>query len=238
MELIEFEKNFKEKEKEIGLDISEDNIKALYMYMKILIEWNKKINLTAITDEKEIITKHFIDSLTILQYIKDGDKVIDVGTGAGLPGIPIAINSKAEMTLLDSLNKRIKFLEEVKSELNLKNVENIHGRAEEVARQKKYRDQYDVAVSRAVASMNVLLEYLLPFVKVGGICICMKGPNCIDEIQKAKKAINILGGKIINQINIKLNDENIERNIIIIKKVKRTPNAYPRKAGMPTKQPL
>lgn len=238
MKYNEFKLIFENKEKEIDINVSDENIKKLYEYMTILLDWNEKINLTAITNVDEIIEKHFIDSLTILRYIKDSDKVIDVGTGAGFPGIPLAINSNANLTLLDSLNKRINFLEEVKNTLGLSNVQNIHGRAEEVARQKNHREIYDVAVSRAVAPMNILVEYLLPFVKVGGICICMKGPNASEEISNANNAINLLGGKYIDQINIKLKNGEIDRNLIIIKKINNISNKYPRKPGVPTKQPL
>ena len=238
MKYNEFKLIFENKEKEIDINVSDENIKKLYEYMTILLDWNEKINLTAITNVDEIIEKHFIDSLTILRYIKDSDKVIDVGTGAGFPGIPLAINSNANLTLLDSLNKRINFLEEVKNTLGLSNVQNIHGRAEEVARQKNHREMYNVAVSRAVAPMNILVEYLLPFVKVGGICICMKGPNASEEISNANNAINLLGGKYIDQINIKLKNGEIDRNLIIIKKINNISNKYPRKPGVPTKQPL
>lgn len=238
MEYNEFEQIFKNREKEINIDVSDENIKRLYDYMKTLIDWNKKINLTAITDEKEIIEKHFIDSLTILNYIKDSDKVVDVGTGAGFPGVPLAINSAAKITLIDSLNKRINFLNEVRSKLNLDNVQNIHGRAEEIAREKQHRENYDVAVSRAVAPMNILAEYLLPFVKVGGICICMKGPNIEEEILDSKNAVELLGGEVIDQVNMKLNDGNISRSLIIIQKVKLTVDRYPRRPGVPEKQPL
>lgn len=237
MEYNEFKEIFVKEEKRINLDISDNNIEKLYNYMKMLLEWNEKINLTAITDEKDVITKHFIDCLTIFNLINENSKVIDVGTGAGFPGIPVAITKNVEITLLDSLNKRINFLNEVKQKLNLYNVESIHGRAEDVAKQKEYREKFDVAVSRAVAPMNVLLEYLLPFVKVGGICICMKGPKVLEELNEAKNAIKILGGEFVQTINLKL-DEEMERNIVIIKKVQETSNKYPRKAGMPSKQPL
>ena len=226
MEFNEFEELFKEKENEININISVENVEKFYKYMKSLIEWNEKINLTAITDEEEIIEKHFIDSLTILKYIKDGYTIIDVGTGAGFPGLPIAISSRAEVTLLDSLNKRVNFLN------------SIHGRAEEMGANQKYREKYDVAVSRAVAPMNVLVEYLLPFVKTGGICICMKGPKADEELKEAKRAIKLLGGEIIKQEKLKLDNEKMERNLIIIKKVSTTAKKYPRKPGMPAKQPL
>lgn len=238
MEYNEFKSAFEDKEREIDTIVSDENIKKLYEYMKILLDWNQKMNLTAITEENEVIEKHFIDSLTILKYIKNADRVIDVGTGAGFPGIPVAITSNANITLLDSLNKRINFLNEVKSKLELSNIQNIHGRAEEVARKKEYREMYDVAVSRAVAPMNVLLEYLLPFVRVGGICICMKGPNSSEEIDKAQNAIKLLGGEVVSEINLKLDKGNIERNLIIIKKIKKISNRYPRKPGTPAKEPL
>ena len=238
MELIEFKNIFKEKSKKININISDENIEKLYKYMNILLEWNNKMNLTAITDEKDIIVKHFLDSLTILEYIKENSTIIDIGTGAGFPGIPIAINSNAKITLVDSLNKRVNFLNEVKNQLNLENINNIHGRAEEIGKQKEHREMYDIAVSRAVAPMNILLEYLLPLVKVGGICICMKGPNVNEELEFSKKALKELGGKIKNNINIKFEDESIKRNLVFIEKIKKTPNQYPRKPGTPKKEPL
>ena len=205
----------------------------------ILIEWNEKINLTAITEPNEIIKKHFIDSLTILPYINENNKVIDIGTGAGFPGIPIKIaNSNSEITLLDSLNKRLIFIEEVIKVLELKNIGTIHGRAEDFGKDKKYREQYDIATSRAVAPLNVLSEYLLPFVKVGGCCLCMKGSNIEEEISQSKKSIEILGGKIEKVDKFYLPESDIIRNIIIIKKLKNTPNQYPRKAGVPSKNPI
>ena len=178
------------------------------------------------------------DMKDIYMKLKENDKIIDVGTGAGFPGIPIAITTKTNITLLDSLNKRVKFLNEVKENLNLNNVETIHGRAEEVAKMNKYREKFNIATSRAVAPMNVLLEYLLPFVKVGGLCLCMKGPNYKDEMTNINNVENILGGTIENIENIKLLDGKIERNIIVFKKEKNTPSRYPRKAGTPSKEPL
>ena len=238
MEENEFKEKMQEKSKILGFDFSVEQISKFYKYMNMLIEWNEKINLTAITDEEEIIAKHFIDSLTILKYIKDDYTMIDVGTGAGFPGLPIAISSKAEVTLLDSLNKRVNFLNSISNELELKNVNTVHGRAEEMGVNQKYREKYDIAVSRAVAPMNVLVEYLLPFVKIGGICICMKGPKADEELKEAKRAIKLLGGEIIKQEKLKLDNEKMERNLIIIKKVSTTAKKYPRKPGMPAKQPL
>ena len=219
------------------LNVSQKN--KFNKYLELLQEWNNKINLTAITEKEEIELKHFYDSLTISKYIKSGSSLIDVGTGAGFPGIPLKIKDESiELTLLDSLNKRLIFLEEVEKELELKNVVNIHGRAEDYGKDKKYREKYDYATSRAVARLSVLVEYLLPFVKVGGYCICMKGPNIEEEIKDAEKAIRVLGGEIEKIDNFKLENDDNERNIIIIKKVKNTPKQYPRKAGIPTKEPI
>lgn len=208
-------------------------------YMKLLVEWNKKVNLTAITEHDDIILKHFVDSLTIEKYINNGASVIDVGTGAGFPGIPLKIyNESLDVTLLDSLNKRINFLNEVIKELDLEKIKTIHLRAEDGGKDKMLREKFDVATSRAVANLSTLSEYLLPFVKVGGEAICMKGPNVEDELKDAKKAIKILGGEVEKNEKIVLPNSDIERNIIIIKKVKPTPKSFPRKAGTPSKAPI
>ena len=238
MEYKEFEKEILENSKEINIIITEKEIKSLYKYMKLMLEWNKNINLTAITDEKEVIIKHFIDSISINKYIKEANKIMDIGTGAGFPGIPLKIlNKDIEFILVDSLNKRINFLEEVKKELSLNKLELLHARAEELAKNKKYRENVDIVVSRAVARLRVLAEYMLPFVQENGLCICMKGPNIEEELEESKKALDILGGKIENIEHIIL-PGNLERNIILIRKIKRTPEKYPRKAGIPVKQPL
>lgn len=228
-----------ENSKKINIDINETEANKFYEYTQLLLEWNNKINLTAITEENDIILKHYIDSLTTSELIKDSKTIMDIGTGAGFPGIPLKIvNEEKEFVLVDSLNKRIKFLEEVKEKIELKNLELIHSRVEDLAKNKKYRENMDVVISRAVANTRVLVEYMLPFVRLNGLCICMKGPNVKNEIEDAKKAIEILGGKIIEVKKIELAKENIERNILIIKKVKNTPNKFPRKAGVPTKYPL
>lgn len=238
MEYKEFEKEILENSKEINIIITEKEIKSLYKYMKLMLEWNKNINLTAITDEKEVIIKHFIDSISINKYIKEANKIMDIGTGAGFPGIPLKIlNKDIEFILVDSLNKRINFLEEVKKELSLNKLELLHARAEELAKNKKYRENVDIVVSRAVARLRVLAEYMLPFVQENDLCICMKGPNIEEELEESKKALDILGGKIENIEHIIL-PGNLERNIILIRKIKRTPEKYPRKAGIPVKQPL
>lgn len=224
--------------KQIEIELTKEQIEKYYNYMNLLLEWNEKINLTAIIDPKEIILKHFVDSLTIAKYIKDDEKLIDVGTGAGFPGIPLSIvKENTDIVLLDSLNKRINFLEEVKENLKLENITTIHGRAEEFGKNKKERETYDIATSRAVAPLNILLEYLLPLVKVGGKAICMKGSN-IEEIENAKNALEILGGQIEKIEEITLPNSDIKRNIIIVKKVKNTPSKYPRKPGTPSKEPI
>lgn len=218
--------------------IPENEIEKFYQYMKLLLEWNEKINLTAITDESEIIRKHFIDSLTISKLIKEDTNVVDVGTGAGFPGIPLAITKKVKVTLVDSLNKRINFLNIVKESIELDNVNTVHGRAEEVGQNEKYREKFDYAVSRAVASINVLLEYMLPLVKVGGYCLCMKGPKVIDEMQGIENVAEKIGGKYIKLEELEIPGEESRKNVIIVEKVENTNKKYPRKPGMPAKQPL
>lgn len=225
--------------KALELDLNDEQIKDFYNFMNLLIEKNKVMNLTGITEPKEVVLKHFIDSLTSLKYIDENNSVIDVGTGAGFPGLPLKIaDNSLEITLLDSLNKRINFLNEVIESTGLNNIKTIHGRAEDYGREVIYREKYDVAISRAVAPLNILLEYMLPFVKLGGKCICMKGSNCDDEIEKAKNAIKKLGGEIekIDKFSLPNSDNN--RTILIIKKVKKIDKQYPRNAGIPTKKPL
>lgn len=233
------EQTFKEKLNKKCPELTEKQQEQFEDYMKLLLEWNEKINLTAITEEDDIILKHFVDSLTISKYIKEETKLVDVGTGAGFPGIPVKIaRENVNVTLVDSLNKRILFLNDVIEKLGLQKIETLHFRAEEFGQNKKYRESFDVATSRAVANLATLSEYLLPLVKVGGICICMKGSEIEEELQNAKKAIQILGGKIESVEEFNLPDSDIKRNIVIIKKVNTTPNKYPRKAGTPAKEPI
>lgn len=229
---------FKMLAKEINLDLDDNEIENFFIYKKLLKEWNEKINLTAITEDNEIILKHFIDSLTIEKYIPENASVIDVGTGAGFPGIPLKIvRGDVKLTLLDSLKKRLFFLEDVKEKIKLNNVYMVHGRAEDIGNNNEYREKYDISTARAVANLKVLAEYCLPFVKVGGYFICMKG-NSIEEVEEARNAIKKLGGIIEKIEKINLPDSDIERNIIIIRKIKNTPKEYPRKAGIPTKNPI
>ena len=237
MDKFEFSSSLIEKANFIGIEISKEQAEQFYKYMELLLEWNEKMNLTAITDPEEVILKHFIDSLTIIPYLKEMDTVLDIGTGAGFPGIPLKIlEENKKFTLLDSLNKRIIFLKTVINELKLKNIQAIHGRAEEFI--SKEREAYDIVTSRAVAKLNVLLEYMLPFVKIDGKCICMKSFDIEEELKEAKKAIEILGGEIEKIDEITLPNTDIKRKIIIIKKIKNTPNKYPRKAGTPAKEPI
>ena len=240
--IVEFNE-FKEKMiinvDKLGITLSEIQLKQFYNYMNLLIEWNKKINLTAITEPNEIILKHFVDSLTISKYISDGTRVVDVGTGAGFPGIPLKIyRQDIEITLLDSLQKRINFLDEVIRELNLEKIETIHSRVEDFGKDKRYREKFDIATSRAVANLATLSEFLLPLVKVGGKVISMKGSLIEEELENSKNAIKILGGKIEKVDEFNLPNSDISRNIVLIDKIKETPNKYPRKAGEPSKKPL
>ena len=239
MELKEFEEIFSTYLEKIKIDLEKGQIEQFYNYMKLLIEWNEKINLTAITEPKEVIIKHFIDSLTIAKFIPQEATLVDMGTGAGFPGIPLKIYRKdVKITLVDSLNKRIKFLDEVIQKLNLKQIETIHARAEEFGKSSKYRERFDIATSRAVANLATLSEYLVPLVKVTGKCICMKGPDIEGELQSGKKAIKVLGGNVSKVDSFELPNTDIKRTILIVDKVEKTPLKYPRKPGMPAKEPI
>lgn len=208
--------------------------KAYKIYMDYLLEVNSHTNLTAITDPSEIEIKHFKDSLTVLDYIKEGDKVLDIGAGAGFPGIPLRIEKEIDLTLIDSVNKKVKFMNEVIEKLELENARAIHVRAEDFA--KDQREKYDVVVSRAVANMRTLSEYCLPFLKVGGLFIALKGPKAMEELADAKNAIEILGGKVIKTESIDLSGN--DRVNIVVQKIKKTKNKYPRGKNLPKKSPL
>ena len=233
----QFEKDLSE----IGVTLTEQQINQFLRYYELLVEWNEKMNLTAITTYDEVMKKHFVDSLSLIKTydISKQVKVIDVGTGAGFPGLALKIAYPAlQVTLLDSLNKRINFLNEVIAQLGLTGVETVHGRAEDFAKPNMLREKFDLCVSRAVANMSTLSEYCLPFVKVGGEFISYKSEKIDEEMSKAKNAISILGGKLQRNEEFYLPDSDIYRNLAVIKKTKETPKKYPRKAGLPSKEPL
>lgn len=225
---------------ELNLKIDDNQIDEFLKYKQLLLEWNEKINLTAITDDKEIILKHFVDCLTVCKFIDFNNKTfIDVGTGAGFPALPIKIFCKSSApTLLDSLNKRINFLKTVCDELNLQNITYVHSRAEDAGQDIAFREKYDFCVSRAVANLSVLAEFDLPFVKVGGYFIALKGPLLDNEIIDANKAITTLGGTIEKIETIKIPFTDIQHKLVFIKKLRQTPKQYPRKAGKVSRNPI
>ncbi|MBS6508506.1 MAG: 16S rRNA (guanine(527)-N(7))-methyltransferase RsmG [Paraclostridium bifermentans] len=226
---------------DLGLKCSDETIDKFSKYREILVEWNQKMNLTGIEEEKEVYIKHFLDSVAAVKkgYIKDGMSIIDVGTGAGFPGLPLRIcleNSK--VTLLDSLNKRINFLSEVCTNINIDDIELIHGRAEDFGKDEKYREQYDIATARAVAGLPILMEFCVPFIKVGGYFVCLKGPNADTELEESRKAMEVLGLEFVEKIDVELPELELKHNIVVFKKVNSTPAKYPRKAGKPVKTPI
>ena len=229
-------------EKELSkfnIKLTDKQICNFSIYLELLMEWNKKINLTSIVEPNEILTKHFVDSLSIAKWLKDGNYVIDVGSGAGFPGIPLSIlMENCSFLLVDSLNKRVKFLDEVINKLKLKNTRPIDPRADELAHFKEYREMFDIATSRAVANMSTLLEYLLPFCKVNGLAICMKGNNIKEELIKSKNACHLLKGNIEKIDNFYLPFSEYERNVIIVRKMEKISEKYPRRQGKPAKEPI
>jgi len=224
---------------QLGINLEAEQTEQFMAYMDLLKEWNARMNLTAIEDEREIIIKHFIDSLTILPYIERGNKrLIDVGTGAGFPGIPLKIMDRSlEVTLLDSLEKRTKFLNEAIKELGLEGITAVHGRAEDFGAKDNFRERFDYTAARAVAELPVLLEYCLPFVRTGGVFLAMKGSST-EEIESSHGALKTLGGEIEDVKTLTLPFTDIRRNIIIVRKLRQTPTKYPRKPGKPLKNPL
>ncbi len=206
------------------------------IYYQELISYNEKVNLTAITDYNEVYIKHFLDSILPIDEIKLNASIIDIGTGAGFPSLPIKIvRPDIKLTMVDSLNKRVTFLNQICKKLNIKST-NVHSRAEDFA--KLNRERYDIAVARAVARLNTLLEYLLPLVKVGGLVLAYKGTSSIDELDEAKSALSILGGEYVKTLNFNLPNNLGERNVIVIKKVKPTPSKYPRDKNQPKLNPI
>ena len=238
----QFVRKMEEGVKLLGIQLSEKQLEQFYDYFQFLVEKNKVMNLTAITEEDAVITKHFCDSLCLVKGFSDIEKtvsLIDVGTGAGFPGIPLKITfPHLKVTLLDSLNKRVRFLEEVCERLDLENVTCVHARAEDGGRNKDLREKFDLCVSRAVSNLATLSEYCLPYVKVGGNFISYKSGTVQEELQQAEKAVKILGGKIQDVVYFNLPDSEIQRSLVVIEKMKPTPGRYPRKAGTPLKEPL
>lgn len=235
-----------EEMKQIGISLSQEQMNQFYMYYEMLIEKNKVMNLTAITEESQVVTKHFVDSLSIVKAFASPDffkndklSVIDVGTGAGFPGIPLKIVfPHIKLTLLDSLNKRIRFLEDVCTALKFTDVFCVRGRAEDTARDKTHRENYDLCVSRAVANMASLAEYCLPFVKEGGYFISYKSGEIQQELDLGKKAVTILGGSVEDVIGFSLPNSDLSRSLVKIKKIGLSPKKYPRKAGLPAREPI
>lgn len=232
--------SLKEYVKKLNIEIDDRQEKQFIQYMDLLVEWNEKMNLTAITEREQVFVKHFADSLTPLMYFDfKGKSVIDVGTGAGFPGLPLKIAEPTlELTLLDALQKRIGFLETVGQDLELENVHYIHARAEDGSRMPEHREQYDIAVSRAVAPLNILSEYDLPYVKVGGKFIALKGPTAYEEIKEGEKAVEMLGGEIASVKEVTLPQTDITHTIVEITKVKATDGKYPRRAKKISSSPL
>ncbi|BES66830.1 16S rRNA (guanine(527)-N(7))-methyltransferase RsmG [Gottschalkiaceae bacterium SANA] len=225
----------------MNVELSEKQVEVFMRFRDQLLERNKLVNLTAIREPEEVITKHFLDSLCVFatESIKSKTKVLDVGTGGGFPGIPMKIaDPSLRIDLLDSLKKRLTFLDEVITENQWTDIQTLHGRAEDFAQNRKYREQYDLVVSRAVARLTILLEYCLPYVKLGGLFLALKGPMLDEEIDEAKRALLVLGGQIEKMVEVKIPYTDLSHRILVIKKIKSTPKSYPRQAGRPRKEPI
>ncbi|MBR3375528.1 MAG: 16S rRNA (guanine(527)-N(7))-methyltransferase RsmG [Firmicutes bacterium] len=223
------------------MKLTEEQNSILEKYMEGILVWNEKVNLTNITDPAEFRIKHNADSLMCVDFPEflDAETVIDVGTGGGFPGIPLAVYApEKQFTLLDSLNKRLKIIDELAGELGIKNITLVHGRAEDAARAKEHREKYDLCVSRAVSNLATLSEYCLPFIKVGGYLLAYKGPGAGEEVKEAAKALKTLGGSLVDIRETSMEEYGLDHRILVIKKVRNTPKAYPRKAGTPLKEPL
>lgn len=233
--------NFQSLLKEHQIDVNDRQLEQFEIYFRELVTWNEKMNLTGITEREQVYVKHFYDSLSLAFYVnmKDISTLADIGSGAGFPGIPLKIcYPHLKLTIVDSLQKRISFLQNVVNQLGLKQVELIHGRAEDIARKAEYRDQFDLVTARAVARMAVLNEFCLPFVKVGGMFAAMKGSDPQEEVQESFRSIKLLSGKLMESHHLTLPLDHSDRHIILIQKSGPTPKAYPRKAGTPLKSPL
>lgn len=227
--------------RQMGISLTEEQTEQFMLYYEKLIEVNQVMNLTAITEFEDVMRKHFLDSLTLVKAvdIKNVKRVLDLGTGAGFPGIPLKIAfPDTEFVLLDSLNKRVKFLHDIIELCRLKKIQAVHGRAEELAGKKEYRESFDLCVSRAVANLSSLSEYCLPYVEKGGLFVSYKSGNIQEELEAAGYAIQILGGRIKDTVKFKLPGSDMDRSLVVIEKIKETPARYPRRAGIPSKEPL
>ena len=225
----------------LGITLSEAQTDQFMQYLSLLLEWNEKMNLTAITDPVEVVQKHFIDCISVLPHLdlQGGETMIDVGTGAGFPGVPLKIaNPALQVTLLDALQKRLTFLDTLTQSLDLSDVTLVHSRAEDGGQNPDLREQFDLCVSRAVANLAVLLEYCLPFVKVGGKLAALKGPDATQEIEQAQNALQIVGGKVTAVIPITIPHTDLQHQLVLVEKIAPTPQRYPRKAGKISKKPL
>ena len=240
-------KIFEKRAADLGIILSDEMKRQFSKYYEMLVEWNKVMNLTGITEYEEVYEKHFLDSICIVKAFSEKNiflsdttkKVIDIGTGAGFPGIPLKIVfTDMDITLLDSLNKRINFLNAVIEELGLSGIDTIHGRAEDYAKNQQHREKYDLCVSRAVANLSTLSEYCVPFLKRGGYFISYKSGEVDEELKDAEKALSLLGGKAEKVVKFKIPETDIGRSFVIINKIQSTPGKYPRKAGLPSKEPL
>jgi 16S rRNA (guanine527-N7)-methyltransferase len=226
---------------DLGVSLSKNEVELYQRYVDILLEWNVRVNLTAITEPGEIVVKHFLDSLAVLQHLpkERGGSLLDIGTGAGFPGIPIKIAwPEINVVLLDSLNKRVSFLRHLITELSLQNIFALHGRAEDIGHDEQYRAKFDLVVSRAVAKLSVLAELCLPFVKEGGLFVAYKGPKAEEELQEAENSLALVGGRVSKLVKVALPGKEDDRIIVLVEKVGETPAKYPRKAGLPEKRPL
>jgi 16S rRNA (guanine527-N7)-methyltransferase len=226
---------------QLNIPVSRETVLKFEKYMKMVLEWNEKVNLTAITEESDFIEKHFIDSILCANFdeLKNANTVIDVGTGAGFPGVPLALVFPVKhFLLIDSVGKKIKIVSEIVETLGISNVKLLHSRAEDLAHKEEYREKFDICVSRAVANLAVLTEYCLPFVNIGGTFISYKGPDAFKELKEAESAIKILGGQTGSIKKVGFEGFDFDHNMIIIKKKRKTPAKYPRKAGIPTKEPI
>ena len=232
---VEIEKSFKK----LNIVLTDKQVKQFIRYYELLLDKNKVMNLTAITEFHEVVSKHFIDSVMLCKVMEVKGKLLDVGTGAGFPGIPLKIvYPHLQVVLLDSLNKRVKFLNEVIQELGLQEIEAVHGRAEDLGKQSLYREEFDICVSRAVANLSSLTEYCIPFVKLDGFFVSYKSGKVQEELERAEKAISVLGGELDEKLEMQIPDTDIFRCILKIRKVEMTPEKYPRRAGVPGKEPI